>query len=410
MSLKDSINKHISVLKAAFSKQTKEPVINTGLKKDSSNIIMRNDPPQKKGLKKNAIIALSAGVAVIAISMIVSGILSPGKKENNKDLAYETSTKNVKTPGQDIPTKYSDLPKYNQKTNIKPGQQPGQQPGQNGQPYNNSNNNYSPSQIQDSGYRSNNSSNANYGYINNANYSKNDEDNPINYISSAISFAFGNSTANASSNNSTTSQNYTTDLGYQKIAPNTLFAGTVIPATLITGINSDTAGDIVAQVRQNVYDSETGSVLLIPQGARLIGKYSNSGGTSNGQTRLNAMFSRIIFPNGYSINLDNQQGTDGSGYPGLSDQVDNHSAQVYRSAFLTTALSSLAGSASNGDGQENRSPGQEAVATGISNILNMSGKMMDKQMDVQPTIIIRPGTQFSVFLNKDLPLQEYQDY
>ena len=278
--------------------------------------------------------------------MIVSGILSPGKKENNKDVAYETSTKNVKSPGQDIPNKYSDLPKYNQKTNLKPGQQPGQ-PGQNGpqngQSYNNNPNyGYTPSQIQDSGYRSNNS-NPNYGYVNNTNYSNNDSNNPIDYISSAISFAFGNNTANASSNNNTTNQNYNTDLGYQKIAPNTLFAGTVIPATLITGINSDTAGDIVAQVRQNVYDSETGSVLLIPQGARLIGKYSNSGGTSNGQTRLNAMFSRIIFPNGYSINLDNQQGTDGSGYPGLSDQVDNHSAQVYRSAFLTTALSSSRG-------------------------------------------------------------------
>lgn len=413
MSFKDSWDKNVTLLKTVFSKPTPEPVIPQE-DNQSKGVVMRQEPPERKGLKRNAIIALSAGVGVIAITMIVSGFLGSGKPTNKQVELSEGASKNAQSPASQIPVKYSDLPKYNQQNNLKPGQaQPGkngQQPGQvnnmamnNSQPYN-------PPQIQDSGYRGygsasyspgNNAPSAGYASFQQA---------PVNdYVASAIRFAFGGgeNVANAAPAGAAAVNNGMTS--YQQAQPNTLFAGTVIPATLITGINSDTAGDIVAQVRQNIYDSQTGETLLIPQGSRLIGTYGNNGsvGVGTGQKHLSAVFTRIIFPNGLSITLDNQRGTDSEGYPGLVDQVDNHSPALYRAAFLTSALTALAASASDGNGSDNRSIGQEAVSTGIGNLLTMGSKIMDKQLNVQPTITIRPGTQFSVFINKDLVLQSY---
>lgn len=419
MSIKDMWDRNVGVLKMVFSRSTPEPII-VQEEDQGKGIVMRQDPPAQRGLKRNAIIALSAGIGVVAVTMIVSGILSSGKPTNKQVDISEGSAKNAQSPASQIPSKYSDLAKYNQQTNVKPGQnQPGQ-PGQPGQQQGQMNNaalnappqSYNPPQIQDSGYR---------GGGGDSWYPTNNQPQNLNspfqqqepkndYIASMIRFAFGNDSV-ANANAASTSNNNNNNNGgmttYQHAQPNTLFAGTVIPATLITGINSDTAGDIVAQVRQNVYDSQTGQTLLIPQGSRLIGTYSNDGGISTGQNRLNAVFTRIIFPNGNSIALENQKGTDSSGYPGLSDQVDNHSPSLYRAAFLTSALTAVAASASNGSGSDNRSVGQEAVSTGIGNLLNMSSKIIDKQLNVQPTITIRPGTQFSVFINKDLVLQTY---
>lgn len=403
-------DKNVEVLKTIFSKSTPEPIV-VQEEDQGKGVIMRQDPPAQKGLKRNAIIALSAGVGVVAVTMIVSGILTSGKPTNKQVDISEGSAKNAQSPASQIPSKYSDLAKYNQQTNVKPGQNQLGQQGQQGQINNAALNGpqpYNPPQIQDSGVRG---GGGNSWYpTNNQPQTLNSpfqQQEPVNeYIASAIRFAFGNdSVANAATAGSPSNNGGMAT--YQHAQPNTLFAGTVIPATLITGVNSDTAGDIVAQVRQNVYDSQTGQSLLIPQGSRLIGTYSNDGGISTGQKRLNAVFTRIIFPNGNSIALENQKGTDSSGYPGLSDQVDNHSSSLYRAAFLTSALTALAASSSNGSGSDNRSIGQEAVSTGIGNLLNMSSKIIDKQLNVQPTITIRPGTQFSVFINKDLVLQTY---
>jgi len=422
--VKEFISKNWLLLKNIFNKQP--PPHEPGTSDETNkNIVMRQEPQTQRGLKKNLIIIIIAGVAVMMVSMIVYGLAAP-QKEKAKDKWQESSTdmsSNVATPATGIPGKYSDYADANQKNMTQgsslPNQQPNQQStdnlnGSNGQPNSRTDQNYYPPQIQDSGYRDNT-------YINNQQpqpaynqaYSLPDgnsysQDNAMGYIKSSIRIMLGGiSSTNSGNENKNSSAismtNENAPTMYTKIAPNTLIAGTIIPATLITGITSDSPGDIVAQVRQNVYDSATGQVLLIPQGSRLIGTY----GSDNTGNRLKAVFTRIILPNGYSFNLDNQKATDGTGYPGLADQVDNHSSSMYRAGFLTSMFAALASSASGGQGTDNRSVGQEAISGGIANILNIGQQIMQKQINVSPTITIRPGIQFTVFLNKDLVLKQY---
>ncbi len=118
-------------------------------------------------------------------------------------------------------------------------------------------------------------------------------------------------------------------------SPYTVMAGSVIPAVLVSGINSDLPGPILAQVSQNVFDSATGKSLLIPQGGRLIGTYRNA--SANGQQRVQIAWQRLIFPNTSSMDLPQMPGTDQAGYAGFTDQVNNH----YLATFGTAALTSL---------------------------------------------------------------------
>ncbi len=120
-------------------------------------------------------------------------------------------------------------------------------------------------------------------------------------------------------------------------SPYVLQAGSVIPAALITGLRSDLPGEVTAQVTEDVYDSPTGKVLLIPQGARLIGQYDAQ--VAFGQSRALLVWNRLIMPNGRSIVLERQPGTDPEGYAGLEDQVDNHWGMLFEAAILTTLLS-----------------------------------------------------------------------
>ena len=179
-------------------------------------------------------------------------------------------------------------------------------------------------------------------------------------------------------------------------------AGTVIPATLLTGITSDVpGGDVVAQIRQDVYDSLTGTHLLIPQGSRLIGTSGQAG--SRGNKRIGVIFTRIILPD--------QKAIDGVGYPGLEDEYTEHKGAAYGSAFMAALLGAAAQSAT-GDtsGDDERSPGQEAVAGAVAEILRTGEKFVDRELQKQPTITINPGFQFSVFINQDLNLGEYNDF
>ena len=126
-----------------------------------------------------------------------------------------------------------------------------------------------------------------------------------------------------------------------------LQAGAVIPAALITGIRSDLPGEVTAQVTEDVYDSPTGKILLIPQGARLVGQYDAQ--VSFGQSRVLLVWTRLIMPNGRSIVLERQPGADAAGYAGLEDEVDNHWGMLFKAAILSTLLSvgSEAGSSNN---------------------------------------------------------------
>lgn len=147
-----------------------------------------------------------------------------------------------------------------------------------------------------------------------------------------------------------------------------LNAGSVIQATLLTGVTSNVPnGDVVAQVRQDIYDSLTGQYLLIPQGSRLIGKTALAGGK-----RIGVVFQRIILPNGASLTLPDQQAIDGVGYPGLVDKYDDHRGSIYRAGVITALLGagmqSLTG---NTSGTDNRSPGEEAVSGAVASILRI---------------------------------------
>lgn len=184
-----------------------------------------------------------------------------------------------------------------------------------------------------------------------------------------------------------------------------LNAGSVIQATLLTGVTSNVPnGDVVAQVRQDIYDSLTGQYLLIPQGSRLIGKTALAGGK-----RIGVVFQRIILPNGASLTLPDQQAIDGVGYPGLVDKYDDHRGSIYRAGFITALLGagmqSLTG---NTSGTDNRSPGEEAVSGAVASILRTGQQLIAKDIDAQPTIEITPGYQFSVFINQDLSIGAYE--
>jgi len=179
-------------------------------------------------------------------------------------------------------------------------------------------------------------------------------------------------------------------------------AGSVIPAALITGIRSDLPGEITAQVTENVYDSPSGKFLLIPQGARLIGQYDSQ--ISFGQSRVLLMWTRIIMPNGASIVLERQPGADSAGYAGLEDDVDYHWGNLAKAA----AISTLLGIASELVLNSNNSIVQ-ALRTGAENTVNQTGQtLVSRQLNVQPTLTIRPGFPVRVVVNRDLVFAPYK--
>jgi type IV secretion system protein TrbI len=179
-------------------------------------------------------------------------------------------------------------------------------------------------------------------------------------------------------------------------------AGAVIPAALITGIRSDLPGEITAQVTENVYDSPTGKYLLVPQGARLIGQYDSQ--ISFGQSRVLLVWNRVIMPNGKSIVLERQSGADSQGYAGLEDGVDYHWGNLVGAAAISTLLGIGSELVLSGDNSLVR-----ALRTGTQDTLNQSGQtFVRRQLNVQPTLTIRPGFPVRVIVNRDLVLAPYK--
>ncbi len=186
------------------------------------------------------------------------------------------------------------------------------------------------------------------------------------------------------------------------LSPYQVMAGTIIPASLITGLNSDLPGQVIAQVTENVYDTATGEYLLIPQGTRLIGKYDSV--IAFGQSRAPMVWSRVIMPDGTSITIENLPGTDLAGYAGVKDRVDQHTWKLFQAAILSSVLS--VGSELGRD--SNDSDILEALRDGGQRTFNQAGQqIITKQLTVQPTIKIRPGWRLRVIVNKDLVLQPY---
>ena len=179
-------------------------------------------------------------------------------------------------------------------------------------------------------------------------------------------------------------------------------AGSIISASLITGLNSDLPGEMSAQVTENVFDSPTGQTLLIPQGARLIG--SNDNVVSFGQKRALIVWRRLIMPDGSSIQLDNWPAADKSGYTGLADSVDSHNWQLVKGVLLSTLLG-IGTELSNGSSDSDLARAlRQSVETGS----NRAGEqLVGKSLDVQPTIRVRPGWPVRVVVHQDLMLKPW---
>ena len=182
-------------------------------------------------------------------------------------------------------------------------------------------------------------------------------------------------------------------------SPYVVQAGAVIPAALITGIRSDLPGQITAQVTQNIYDSPTGRILLIPQGARLIGEYDSE--VAAGQRRVLLAWDRLIRPGGRSIALDRLPGADTTGMAGLADRTDYHWGSMLKAALVSTLLGVGAElSASNEDRLV------QAARAGTQDSINETGRqVVERQLRIPPTITIRPGFALRVIVTRDLILE-----
>ncbi len=179
-------------------------------------------------------------------------------------------------------------------------------------------------------------------------------------------------------------------------SPYILQAGAVIAAALITGIHSDLPGQITAQVTENIYDSPTGRILLVPQGTRVIGQYNNS--VQFGQSRVLLVWNRLIFPNGRSIVLERQPGADAEGYAGLQDGVDYHWWELAKAAGLSTLLSIGAELATNDDDRL-----IQAIRNGGQDTINDAGQqIVRRQLNIAPTLTIRPGFPVRIIVTRDL--------
>lgn len=189
-------------------------------------------------------------------------------------------------------------------------------------------------------------------------------------------------------------------------SPYQLMAGTIIAASLVTGLNSDLPGTVIAQVTEHVHDTVSGQLLLIPQGSRLIGKYDSQ--VSFGQNRALVVWQRIIRPDGSSVMIDNLPGTDEAGYAGLTDQVNHHTGALLKGI----ALSSLLGVGTELTFGDNETDLVEAIREATQQSANRAGQsLVQRNLDIQPTITVRPGWPLRIIVHKDIvlpPMKESQ--
>jgi len=185
-------------------------------------------------------------------------------------------------------------------------------------------------------------------------------------------------------------------------SPYVLQAGNIIPAAMVTGLRSDLPGQVVAQVTENVYDSPSGRYLLIPQGSRLVGHYDAQ--VSFGQSRVLLVWNRLLLPNGRSIVLERQPGADSGGYAGLEDGVNYHWGRLFMAAGLATLLG-----VATELGQDDEDEIARAIRESGQDTVGRAGdQLVRRQMDVQPTLTLRPGFPVRVIVTRDLVLEPYR--
>ena len=183
-------------------------------------------------------------------------------------------------------------------------------------------------------------------------------------------------------------------------SPHILMAGSTIAGALVTGLSSDLPGQVIAQVTEDVFDSVTGQTRLIPQGARLLGTYDSK--VAFGQKRALVVWNRLIYPDGRSIDLDQMSATDGSGAAGIPDRVDNHWGRIIKAGIVATLF---------GVGTElTDSGGDSAIAEAIRDssgqtVGRAGDRLVERELEIRPTITIRPGARIRVLVSRDLVLE-----
>jgi type IV secretion system protein VirB10 len=185
-------------------------------------------------------------------------------------------------------------------------------------------------------------------------------------------------------------------------SPFQLMAGTVIAASLISGLNSDLPGFVIAQVTEHVYDSVSGRTLLIPQGSRLLGRYDNV--IAFGQKRALVVWQRLILPDGSSVLIDNLPATDTSGYAGLADSIDLHTFQLLKGVALATVLG-VGTELASGSSDNNLVRALQAATQTSGN--RVGQRLIERLIDVGPTLTVRPGWPLRVIVHKDIVLKPY---
>jgi len=187
-------------------------------------------------------------------------------------------------------------------------------------------------------------------------------------------------------------------------SPYELRAGFVIPGTLISGINSELPGQIMSQVSQNVYDTATGKYLLIPLGSRLVGSYSSE--VAYGQSRVLVAWQRIVFPDGKALDIGSMPGADEAGYSGAHDQVNNHYWRLFSAAFfmsaVTAGISYTQDKNNSGSINGNPTAGSEMSQALGQQLGQVTAQLISKNMNIAPTLEIRPGYRFNIIVTKDI--------
>ena len=185
------------------------------------------------------------------------------------------------------------------------------------------------------------------------------------------------------------------------VSPYQVMAGTIISASLVTGLNSDLPGQVIAQVTENVYDTPTGQHLLIPQGTRLLGRYESN--IEAGQSRAMVVWKRLIRPDGSSLVIENLPGVDRMGQAGIRDRVDRHRGSLFGAAILSSVLSVASELGSDEDDRIT-----EALHDGGQSTINQAGqKAVTQALSRKPTLRVRPGWRLGVIVNRDLVLSPY---
>ncbi|MGE5563228.1 MAG: TrbI/VirB10 family protein [Bacillota bacterium] len=185
-------------------------------------------------------------------------------------------------------------------------------------------------------------------------------------------------------------------------SPWTVAAGTIIRASLLTGLNSDLPGTVIAQVTHDVLDSATGRTVLIPQGARLIGKYEPA--AAYGQSRALVAWTRIVLPDGSSVDLGDMPAADASGYAGLADKVNSHGWRLLKGIALSTLLGIGTELGLGGGGELVRAI-RESGERGAS---ESADRIAARNLDIRPTITVRPGWPVQVIVDRDLLLKPWK--